>query len=121
MVSIDDTTHVDIYVKTIGKCERLPPSSENINFSCVANTTRAASLCRQLEETKEQMYRQDCGKLWSCGQNSYGELGTGDTMSRLEPTCVRIADDVDITQAVGGRSMRLFLISFPNPQEMNIL
>ena len=45
------------------------------------------------------------GELWSYGQNSYGELGTGDMISRLEPTCVCIADDVDIAQVAAGGSL----------------
>ena len=105
MIPIDDSAHGDIYLKTREKCEGLSSSCENISYSYVANTTHAASLCQQLEDNKERKYGQKCGELWSYGQNSYGELGTGDMISRLEPTCVCIADDVDIAQVAAGGSL----------------
>lgn len=59
----------------------------------------------KLAALKEQPMYGKCeasGELYSCGQNSYGELGTGDDIERHQLTSVSLCGWDDIRQVVSG-------------------
>ncbi|KAG2937663.1 hypothetical protein PC115_g4078 [Phytophthora cactorum] len=59
----------------------------------------------KLAALKEQPMYGKCeasGELYSCGQNSYGELGTGDDIERHQLTSVALCGWDDIRQVVSG-------------------
>ncbi|POM80111.1 Hypothetical protein PHPALM_2093 [Phytophthora palmivora] len=59
----------------------------------------------KLAALKEQPMYGKCeasGELYSCGQNSYGELGTGDDLERHQLTSVALCGWEDIRQVVSG-------------------
>ncbi|CAH0477266.1 unnamed protein product [Peronospora belbahrii] len=59
----------------------------------------------KLAELKEQPMYGKCdasGELYSCGQNSYGELGTGDDTERHQLTSVALCGWDDICQVASG-------------------
>ncbi|GMF41206.1 unnamed protein product [Phytophthora fragariaefolia] len=59
----------------------------------------------KLTALKEQPMYGKCeasGELYSCGQNSYGELGTGDDIERHQLTSVALCGWDDIRQVVSG-------------------
>lgn len=61
-------------------------------------TTHGKGGVRQAEEA--------CGQqreVWTCGQNSYGELAHGDTASRKAHTIVELCSDRDIIGVAAGR------------------
>ncbi|KAL8008320.1 putative vacuolar protein sorting-associated protein [Plasmopara halstedii] len=77
---------------------RQPPTS-SINLD--------SSLCK-LAALKEQPMYGKCealGELYSCGQNSYGELGTGDDLERHQLTSVALCGWDDIRQVVSGNEI----------------
>lgn len=71
-----------------------PTSSVNLDASL-----------KKLAALKEQPMYGKCealGELYSCGQNSYGELGTGDDLERHQLTSVALCGWDDIRQVVSG-------------------
>ncbi|CAH0489393.1 unnamed protein product [Peronospora farinosa] len=71
-----------------------PTSSVNLELSIV-----------KLAALKEQPMYEKCetsGELYTCGQNSYGELGTGDDMERHQLTNIALCGWDDIRQVVSG-------------------
>ena len=70
----------------------------------VASGEFATNLCRQLEENRARMSGQSTSELWSCGQNSYGELCHDDMMSRHELSCAHFMNDMDIAQIAAGKT-----------------
>ncbi|KAK1948183.1 putative E3 ubiquitin-protein ligase HERC1 [Phytophthora citrophthora] len=74
--------------------KQAPTSAVNLETSI----TKLAAL-------KEQPMYGKCeasGELYSCGQNSYGELGTGDDIERHQLTSVALCGWDDIRQVVSG-------------------
>ncbi|KAG1690342.1 hypothetical protein DVH05_028222 [Phytophthora capsici] len=74
--------------------KQTPTSAVNLETSI----TKLAAL-------KEQPMYGKCeasGELYSCGQNSYGELGTGDDIERHQLTSVALCGWDDIRQVVSG-------------------
>ncbi|KAG6609527.1 RCC1 domain protein [Phytophthora cinnamomi] len=69
------------------------------------STVNLETSIAKLAALKEQPMYGKCeasGELYSCGQNSYGELGTGDDIERHQLTSVALCGWDDIRQVVSG-------------------
>jgi len=88
------------------KEKSFPTSSEAMNCHFATGGELALKLCRQLEQKKARMFEtcSHLSELWSCGQNSYGELCQGDTISRHELCRAPCNDNIDIKQVAAGVS-----------------
>ncbi|KAF4134019.1 Regulator of chromosome condensation (RCC1) repeat [Phytophthora infestans] len=72
------------------------PATSSVNLD--------TSICK-LAALKEQPMYGKCeasGELYSCGQNSYGELGTGDDIERHQLTSISLCGWDDIRQVASG-------------------
>ncbi|RLN96463.1 hypothetical protein BBJ28_00010025 [Nothophytophthora sp. Chile5] len=70
-----------------------------------ASTVNIEASIMKLAALKEQPMYGKCeasGELYSCGQNSYGELGTGDDIERHQLTSVALCGWDDIRQVASG-------------------
>jgi Regulator of chromosome condensation (RCC1) repeat len=71
--------------------------SEGVALSAVAAATAAAAAA-----AVRRSARRVPTEVWTCGQNSYGELGFGDAGSRTEPGLVRALCGKDVVDVAAG-------------------
>jgi len=91
---------VDTYVKNKDKPTNLVPGEYLI---CNYAAESALRLCRVLDHEKGKILdKSRLIELWSCGQNSYGELCHGDTTSRQKPCNVHFNDSIDVSKIATG-------------------